>query len=96
MGCLDNGRVGMLLFRGKVGCDHQRQAGGGIGMENCGGVDAVNPHHGCCGVANHRARSTRIRGCDNGSQKTDMEFSLKELVSHGATDQGRGDVVEEA
>jgi hypothetical protein len=75
---------------------HQRDARGDIRLDHVERTDAVQPHHGRRGVADHRAGAAAIRGRDDGGEVADMHLALEHARRHRGADQRSGDIVEEA
>ena len=80
---------------GRSAADHQCDRGADIGVQHRDRADAVDPHHGGGGVADHAARTSRVGRGDDGSEVSDMDLSAEHGVRHRPADRRRGDVVEE-
>ena len=92
----DDRRVAMLLERRRNGEDRKRDDGGDIGLHHRQRTDAVDPHHRGRGVADDAAGAAGVRRRDDRGEVADVDFAAEHMARHGAADQRRRDVVEEA
>ena len=86
----------MLLQRCRDAVDQEARYRRHIGLQDGQRADAVDPHHGRGGVADHAARAAGVRGRDDRGEIADVDFALEHVARHRAADQRGRDVVEEA
>jgi hypothetical protein len=88
--------MAVLLKGGRNAEDHHGDARCNVSVENDQWADAIDPHHSGRRVADDAARTASVRGRDNRREVADVDFASEYVAGHGAADQRRGDVVEEA
>src|SRR5581483_6058089 len=76
---LDDRGIALLLDGGRYAADDEGDAGGDEGLDHAQGADAVDPHHGGGGVADHAARASGIGRGDDGGEKADMHLAPEHL-----------------
>ena len=95
-GVLGDGRVALLLQRGRDPEHKHRRARGDIRFEHLQRMDAVDPHHGRRGVADDAARAARVGRGDNRREITDVNLVAEHRARDGTADERRRDVVQKA
>ena len=93
---LHDRRMAVLLERRRDAVDQEARDRRDIGLEHRQRADAVDPHHGGGGVADHAAGAAGVGRRDDRGEIADVDFALEHVARHRAADQRGRDVVEEA
>ena len=89
-------RVFLLFDRRRNAENEERDRGSDDRLEDHERRNAVDPHHGGGGIADHAPGAAGVGCGDDRREIADVHLGPKELVRHRAADQGRGDVIEKA